>query len=1369
MASLADAISIDKFNQQQAVEEARALVNRSLDQAAIAQVTLFNLGVLSTARQSSMNPTEVHFKAIVGGEIVWRKVLFDDVARGQIDPWARKVLPDFVTGDDSEAGTRVIDDDLIVRLQRGRYQNLYDEFIRNRLKSVDPLSPQGDANRLRELIELEKAIGGNGNLRLTPEGFVNEGARQRIAEYEKDLRAIEGRDARRDFAAAEAADRRRELTERAEARRRQNEALKNGGDEALFERRKQEIERQINDAKLKGEIEFINRQRLEFEQNWRIEQQRLRKGLEEQTERARQDAIYRQRMEEDIELLKMRKRIEANQRTEQRDLEKQYERDRVYQEQQEAQRKFDAQKPVFWNQPKPDTPEQARKRLMDTEPPKPRNFAIPRVDPEVIERREALKKEQEDAYTRRQEIDELDRKGQNPNQPKRSEPKKPGGGADYSAWDPPVRDYRGQNRGGQPVRTPNEPGSGDGGVQFPRPGQPGGGSTKGNPNYAPTPDPWTASGQKFGDNGQIKGGKSSQQLPGHRPPPANPNTASETQRQPSSGGVGVADRPRANGSGVKGRMPTTPVDNVPRPYQPDFNTGPRPLSRRQSGAAGGLDAVGAVNDALRYDQDLKRLHKGMDYERALQKKYGLTPEEYRDILKRYRPDHRSDGTAHGTTGDVTIDDFDPYGPGGYEDMIKANRRGMSPTRFRRDVWKDGSIADPMAPSVGGLVKGAKKLADDFQKRNDAMKAAADKQWAAERKKNREFWDHPDRLKPSLPRRAMTPDWGDWPPFDPFGFPPGGGAPILPRYLIIGWIADLWMNSPGWVFSTWESDKEPYWKSFRTKSLYRYVFKANPETLTDMAPPTVVTEPYGGGEKFFFSHPDGFKETSTLMYYSPAGPFADPQIFESGTYIESEEELAKRWGVRWNLPLNDPLWQTASISEYTADRFRLEKRGKSLFDSNQLETNWPSPRTRQVTFTAIQVDVTRPGVPQPIAPPLNQRDPKPLPRPEDEPMANCRYAEDVEVPTPISRFDWATGRPKTEVRMVHKGVDDAIALVARDVAELSKNVYDLMRVLEVKEFNSIGGKVMLPAAQAKVLGGLTFAQGQLGGPVPVKTLSQEMALWAGMNHILSGHHMLGKTSFPANMADPTSATNVRPGNMLSHSQWQFNQVTNLIGIPNKQSTLDPTGKATPTVFKNQADAIETVNAQATEIKQDVSGIEEYLQKMAQQNEQLTQMVFQLGKDVECLMKDAGFKTKQEAVQRPSVFTHGKVADRGTPGKKEDDFSWAKTFELSKPWCVVRVWDDKVDKFQLGNKIHMEAQKAALSNFYPISKNAAYIPTLRSKAAKTVEENDWKKWVFTTENPGPMRQDGYSPVPDIEEIKLGVSKEINTADVTGRIGD
>ena len=41
--------------------------------------------------------------------------------------------------------------------------------------------------------------------------------------------------------------------------------------------------------------------------------------------------------------------------------------------------------------------------------------------------------------------------------------------------------------------------------------------------------------------------------------------------------------------------------------------------------------------------------------------------------------------------------------------------------------------------------------------------------------------------------------------------------------------------------------------------------------------------------------------------------------------------------------------------------------------------------------------------------------------------------------------------------------------------------------------------------------------------------------------------------------------------------------------------------------------------------------------------------------------------------------------------------------------------------------------------------------------------------TVENPGVVRQDGYSPVPDIEEIKLGTSREINAADVTGRVGD
>ncbi len=59
--------------------------------------------------------------------------------------------------------------------------------------------------------------------------------------------------------------------------------------------------------------------------------------------------------------------------------------------------------------------------------------------------------------------------------------------------------------------------------------------------------------------------------------------------------------------------------------------------------------------------------------------------------------------------------------------------------------------------------------------------------------------------------------------------------------------------------------------------------------------------------------------------------------------------------------------------------------------------------------------------------------------------------------------------------------------------------------------------------------------------------------------------------------------------------------------------------------------------------------------------------------------------------------------------------------------------------------------------------------KSKGAKKTEENDWKKWVKTVENPGVVRQDGYSPIPDMEEIKLRTSREINTADVTGRVGN
>lgn len=391
--------------------------------------------------------------------------------------------------------------------------------------------------------------------------------------------------------------------------------------------------------------------------------------------------------------------------------------------------------------------------------------------------------------------------------------------------------------------------------------------------------------------------------------------------------------------------------------------------------------------------------------------------------------------------------------------------------------------------------------------------------------------------------------------------------------------------------------------------------------------------------------------------------------------------------------------------------------------------------------------------------------------EEEPMP-CRYAEDLEAPTQLDYFDKVTKKMDKRSFSIHKGTDEAFKFLAAQVAGLSQSISNLSDVLDVDAYKQPAGKIVTPVITAQVYQTAMAAQPvTAAAAIPmVRTLQGEMGIWAAMNHMFSGHHMLGKTSFPADVTKPsgelfTPKNLIKPGNMMSHAHWQFNQILNVIGIPSNQAVLNAEGLKTSSSFRNQADAVEQINAQAVEIKQDLSGIEEYLLKIAQQNEQNTQMIFQLTKDVECLMKDAGFRTKQVPMRRPSVFSHGKATQPGT----ENAFNWAKTFGLSNPWSVVRVWDDKIDARQLANKTHMEAQKSAISTFYPISKSGTYIPTLRTKAQKSAEEDNWRKWVKTTEAPGPIRQDGFTPVPDIDVIQGGVSKEVPVADVQGLVGD
>ena len=302
----------------------------------------------------------------------------------------------------------------------------------------------------------------------------------------------------------------------------------------------------------------------------------------------------------------------------------------------------------------------------------------------------------------------------------------------------------------------------------------------------------------------------------------------------------------------------------------------------------------------------------------------------------------------------------------------------------------------------------------------------------------------------------------------------------------------------------------------------------------------------------------------------------------------------------------------------------------------------------------------------------------------------------------------------------------------------------MEVLNVNDLKR--GVTMSGEAVIKASGFQQYGQSDTGTATATNLIGLT-AMMAAPLFMRAGFHQLG-TEFPADMRNPTGEK-VKPTTALSTSHWQFNQISNLVGIPATQMVTGKTGVVTALSFKNQSDAIENIHAQNLGMEQDISAIEKYCFKMTQQNEMIIQMVFQNKHDIDVLVDESGAKTGQKIVMRPGNVTHGK-----------DDSFFDKLMNIAEAATVVREWKGDIDAKQLAMKTNMEAQIAALSNKFDFDKADPKLPIVdRPKQnPKTKDDENWKRYVNTIENPGTLRQSVGLPIPEIKEIKLGSTREI-----------
>lgn len=216
---------------------------------------------------------------------------------------------------------------------------------------------------------------------------------------------------------------------------------------------------------------------------------------------------------------------------------------------------------------------------------------------------------------------------------------------------------------------------------------------------------------------------------------------------------------------------------------------------------------------------------------------------------------------------------------------------------------------------------------------------------------------------------------------------------------------------------------------------------------------------------------------------------------------------------------------------------------------------------------------------------------------------------------------------------------------------------------------------------------------------------------------------------------------KPKSIAELTQWQFDNVSSLVGLPVETAITNLDNQTKDIVFRNVQDTISYMFQQQRESDLDLMVVEGYCTRIAQQLEAITQISLRQQADIEMIVKEMGFRWKWETNKRKSLYKIG-MSDED---EKTGILELFKGGEVSYP---VRVWDDKLDSRQIAMTTNLYAEIASKSNFHSFNSGQP-IPGLdaRSKMNKTGEE-DWREWVKAVNAPEKGTVAG-NPTPYIEE--------------------
>lgn len=328
-------------------------------------------------------------------------------------------------------------------------------------------------------------------------------------------------------------------------------------------------------------------------------------------------------------------------------------------------------------------------------------------------------------------------------------------------------------------------------------------------------------------------------------------------------------------------------------------------------------------------------------------------------------------------------------------------------------------------------------------------------------------------------------------------------------------------------------------------------------------------------------------------------------------------------------------------------------------------------------------------------------------------------------------------PSTIINPIKQHIDS-------QVSQPLQTTMDVLNVNDLKKGLQVNAEALIKTAGFQQFG----AAG--AGASPVTNLLGLASAIAAPIFFRAGFQKLGG-QYDVSVMHPEKGK-VKIDDALSASLWTFKQVDERLGLPNNQQIKQADGTTVQAKTRNIQDAVETINATAVTNSQDLEVIERYVHAIAQDMQKMMQIVLQVREDVDVLIDDSGCKYEEVKRSHPS---HLKLT---APGAQS---SLLNLFQQGRIHYVGKVWKGNADKHQILERIGLDTQIAAMSNKFEIKDvNNIELPLDKSSARKGKQADDetWKIFVSTMEEPPEIYGVKGNPMPEIKEIKTGTVREV-----------